>query len=276
VKLRAHLLTALSLLLLTLASCGGGSEPAAVKVSPSSTTSAAPVPTTGAAGALEFDCGDDPRFLPVERMMSALWNRVDAELLAAAFADGGACGLDALVAQLPAGAFVSPSDQLADVTARIGASTAETAVVVVTLDGEDQQIPVRAVGGQWFVDGDPYALVRGAGLRAQDRATQSNLRNAVTAALTQATDDGDFARVTPGSLASIEPSLTYAAIADASQATVGVGVVSADQIFFVQQSPNGGWFCVADDIATSNVTYGSGSTRDDVDTLAECSAPAWG
>ncbi len=251
-----------------------------MKVS-AATTTAAPVPRTASANSvasapLEFEFGDDPRFSPVERMLSALWNGVDAKLLASAFAGGGACGLDPLVAQLPADAFASPSDQLASVKARIGASTTETAVVIVTLDGEDQQIPVRAAGGQWFVDSDPCALVRGAGLRSQDRATQSNLRNAVTAALTQATDDGDFSRVRPVSLARFEPSLTYGAIADANEATVGVGVVSASQIVFVQQSANGTWFCVADDIATRNVTYGTGMTRGDVDTLAECSAPAWG
>ncbi len=248
-KLRAHVLTASALLLMTLVSCGG-SDSATATVPTSAST--APVPTSAfadpvAVAPLEFEFGADVRFTPVERMLSSVWNGVDAKLLASAFADGGACGLEALVAQLPSDAFASPSDQLASVKARIGESAAETAVVIVTLDGEDQQIPVRATDGQWFVDGDPCELVRGAGLRSLDRVTQSNLRNAVTAALTQATDDGDFSRITPTSLASIEPSLTYGAIADAGKATVGVGVVSPSQVLVVQQSATGAWFCVADD-----------------------------
>ena len=59
----------------------------------------------------------------------------------------------------------------------------------------------------------------GARNRAQDRAAQSSLRNALTAAKTIYTDGEDYTQATPGatgSLAGVEPSLTFVATAAAN------------------------------------------------------------
>ena len=54
----------------------------------------------------------------------------------------------------------------------------------------------------------------GARERAQNRAAQSSLRNALVAAKTAYTDDGDYSGATTATdLDAIEPSLTYAAAA---------------------------------------------------------------
>ena len=50
----------------------------------------------------------------------------------------------------------------------------------------------------------------GARTRAQDRAAQSSLRNALTAAKTSFTDTSDYSGATAATLQGIEPSLTFA------------------------------------------------------------------
>jgi len=62
----------------------------------------------------------------------------------------------------------------------------------------------------------------GARNRANDRAAQSSLRNALTAAKTSFTDTSDYSGATPAALQAIEPSLTFQA-----GASTGFKVVSA-------------------------------------------------
>jgi type IV pilus assembly protein PilA len=66
----------------------------------------------------------------------------------------------------------------------------------------------------------------GARNRAQDRAAQSSLRNALTAAKTSYTDTSDYSVATGAGLAAIEPSLTYT-VAGASTGFKNVSVVTA-------------------------------------------------
>ena len=56
----------------------------------------------------------------------------------------------------------------------------------------------------------------GARNRAQDRAAQSSLRNASTAAKTAYTDNSDYSKSTDADLPAIEPSLTYEVAGTAS------------------------------------------------------------
>jgi type IV pilus assembly protein PilA len=60
----------------------------------------------------------------------------------------------------------------------------------------------------------------GARSRAQDRAAQSSLRNALTAAKTAYTDQSNYAKATDADLPAIEPSMTYVP-AGTSSADVG-------------------------------------------------------
>src|SRR3954451_16155691 len=62
----------------------------------------------------------------------------------------------------------------------------------------------------------------GARSRAQDRAAQSSLRNALTAAKTIYTDGEDYAQATTAALAAVEPSLTFSAAASTGQNNVYV------------------------------------------------------
>ena len=64
----------------------------------------------------------------------------------------------------------------------------------------------------------------GARDRANDRAAQSSLRNALTAAKTLYTDSQDYTVATAASLPSIEPSLSYSTVASGSSDFKNVAV----------------------------------------------------
>jgi len=75
----------------------------------------------------------------------------------------------------------------------------------------------------------------GARQRAQNRAAQSSLRNALTAAKTIYTDREDFAQATAAALGGVEPSLTFNAAAAASTSPRMVSVspgVSPSTVFY--------------------------------------------
>src|ERR1041384_8577486 len=63
----------------------------------------------------------------------------------------------------------------------------------------------------------------GARQRAQNRAAQAGLRNALVAAKTVFTDNNDYTAATTTAMAAVEPSLTYVA---AGSASTGPTVVS--------------------------------------------------
>ena len=71
----------------------------------------------------------------------------------------------------------------------------------------------------------------GARKRAQDRAAQSSLRNALTAAKTIYTDNSSYKSADPAGLAAVEPSLTYKGAAEASTGQKDVSVSAADAVW---------------------------------------------
>ena len=113
----------------------------------------------------------------------------------------------------------------------------------------------------------------GARQRAQDRAAQSDLRNALTAAKVFYVDNENYT-VTAAELAAIEPSLTFdATITNASTTTVGF-LSAAQVITMVKESASGTFFCISDATATGT-TYNSDAAMANVDTAAECAGASW-
>jgi len=118
----------------------------------------------------------------------------------------------------------------------------------------------------------------GARSRAQDRAAQSSLRNALTAAKTAYTDQSSYGQATSTDLPAIEPSLTYVAgnVASADQAgppvvpsfkviSVNVNSVVAgdNQIWEAAVLSKSGKCFWIKDVASGNgagTFYGSGAT----------------
>jgi len=125
----------------------------------------------------------------------------------------------------------------------------------------------------------------GAQDRARDRGAQSDLRNALTAAKTLATDSaGAFlvsgAAIDDGDMDLVEPSLEFDTMAAAAASTTLVGVVTAPapnlggDITLMKVSASGTAFCIS---STSDgvVTYGRNEDPALVDTAAECQLSSW-
>ena len=114
----------------------------------------------------------------------------------------------------------------------------------------------------------------GAQNRARDRGTQSDLRNALTAAKTIATDDsGLFTNVTTSSLTTAEGALTFVAVGSASTTDIGVLVDTASTpqtALFVKGSASGNWFGMGTD-SNGVVKKCKAATAAAIDTYTECS-----
>jgi type IV pilus assembly protein PilA len=101
----------------------------------------------------------------------------------------------------------------------------------------------------------------GARQRAQDKAAQSNLRNAIAAAKTFYTDGETYVGFNAAGVAvGIEPSLTWVlADAVATQNTVTLNTFSVTTIEMSALSASGNFFCILD------VSTGPGTTLGSVD-----------
>jgi type IV pilus assembly protein PilA len=98
----------------------------------------------------------------------------------------------------------------------------------------------------------------GARNRANDRAAQSSLRNALTAAKTIFTDNQSYSSATTTALGSVEPSLTYSA---ANATSTDPKIVSVDgsqstgaQFYAAAWSKSGQCFMIKDASGTSGGT----------------------
>ena len=89
----------------------------------------------------------------------------------------------------------------------------------------------------------------GARQKAQDRAAQSNLRNALTAVKTAYVDSQDYSKDTsasPMAYSTIEPSLTWQTAAATKAGQISVSAASADVIVLAAYSASGQCFFVKD------------------------------
>jgi type IV pilus assembly protein PilA len=117
----------------------------------------------------------------------------------------------------------------------------------------------------------------GARQRAQNRAAQSSLRNALTAAKTIYTDAQSYAGVNATTMADVEPSLTYAALpGDDSTGQNNVSVSGSTTVFSAAAlSASGTCYWIKDNVS-SGTTYGSGtSTTCSGTDAAGAAATAW-
>jgi type IV pilus assembly protein PilA len=100
----------------------------------------------------------------------------------------------------------------------------------------------------------------GARQRAQNRAAQSSLRNALTAAKTIYTDTQIYTSATAAAVRKVEPSLTYAATGTASTGQNNVSVNGNGGVFAAAAlSASGTCYFIKEDV-TVGVRYGSTAT----------------
>jgi type IV pilus assembly protein PilA len=118
----------------------------------------------------------------------------------------------------------------------------------------------------------------GARQRAQNRAAQSSLRNALTAAKTIYTDSQDYTSATPAAMEAVEPSLTYVATAvpSADQNTVSVNDTTDSVFAAAAMSASGTCYWIKEDSA-AGTTYGSTTVPANCTgtAAAGAAAPAW-
>jgi type IV pilus assembly protein PilA len=95
----------------------------------------------------------------------------------------------------------------------------------------------------------------GARQKAQDRAAQSNLRNALTAAKTAYVDSQNYSSdVSNGVYSSIEPSLTFVSGASTSQGQISTNAPATDTIVLSAKSASGKCFYIKDDTGATGTT----------------------
>jgi type IV pilus assembly protein PilA len=112
----------------------------------------------------------------------------------------------------------------------------------------------------------------GARERAQNRAAQSNLRNALAAAKTFYTDGDTYLGFTETVAEGIEPSLDFEPDAAATVDVININLISADEVVMSSESASGADFCIADN---SLGPVGAGTSFGNVDatgaaTYADC------
>jgi type IV pilus assembly protein PilA len=118
----------------------------------------------------------------------------------------------------------------------------------------------------------------GARTRAQNRAAQSDLRNALVAAKTLYTDSSSYAGANAAALGAVETSLNFvdgAPAANGSNVGIGTGAeLSATSWAAARQSQSGTCFYIAEN-ATNGTTYGQTGVACVTPTAALAPNPAW-
>jgi type IV pilus assembly protein PilA len=110
----------------------------------------------------------------------------------------------------------------------------------------------------------------GARNRAADRATQSNMRSGLAAALGYYSEAGDWDGFDAAQAALEEPALAWTAGGPPARAQISVQIHSAQDLLLVAVSDSGTFFCVAQLPSAPATDTGRGNAFADVDTIAEC------
>jgi type IV pilus assembly protein PilA len=110
----------------------------------------------------------------------------------------------------------------------------------------------------------------GARTRAQNRAAQSDLRNALVAAKTIYTDQSTYVSATTTGLTAVEPSLTYVSGAPTGTNVGIIATPTATVWAAARLSASGFCFYIADNAAGPGTTYGQTATA------AACATPTAG
>ena len=110
----------------------------------------------------------------------------------------------------------------------------------------------------------------GARQRASDRATQSNLRSSLAAAMTYWAEGGNYTGFDVPAAQQAEPSMQWVSPGPPARGEVDIEVANGGNLLLVALSDTGTYFCLSQQ-ATSPVTdKGKGLAFTDVDTVAEC------
>jgi type IV pilus assembly protein PilA len=114
----------------------------------------------------------------------------------------------------------------------------------------------------------------GARTRAQDKAAESDLRNAFAAAKVFFTDSDTYVGFNLAAAQSVEPNLTWFNTPGTAPTgkQVNIEVATASTLMLNRLSESGTYFCIADTSAATTGIYKGTSAYASVDTLAHCIA----
>lgn len=96
-----------------------------------------------------------------------------------------------------------------------------------------------------------------ASAEAQDRAAQSDLRNALAAAKTYYTVDDSYKGFDPSDATAIEASLSYSGDRPASAGVISINLVTKTEVVMSTVSNSGQAFCIAEVASGSNTVTGT-------------------
>lgn len=110
----------------------------------------------------------------------------------------------------------------------------------------------------------------GARERAQNRAAQSNLRNAMANAKTIYTDNQTYAGASVTAMTAAEPSLTFQLGSSAGPKEIDVGTGTATQIILAAKSAAGNCYYIRDNVDTTSANKGTWFATDSTTPPATC------
>ena len=219
--------------------------------------------TTTVKSNLPIDFGDRPEVAPVNKVFSSITGQhFDRAMFLSAFdLTTDTCGVEQLsLSKDPHGE--APDSTVRDIHAAVHTTGTDTAEVTLSAANNPTSFSfaVRDVGDRWVIDRmiappgmpaeftgsacDIYAILVGASGRAQARAAQADLRNALTAEKTYYTDSQVY-DATPADMKAIEPSLDWGG---RLQVVVGDATGPGDHgvVCLAEKSANGTTYALAD------------------------------
>jgi type IV pilus assembly protein PilA len=112
-----------------------------------------------------------------------------------------------------------------------------------------------------------FAGARG---RASDRATQSNLRSSLAAAMTYWAEGGSYTGFDVTEALKAEPSMKWISPGPPARGEMDIEVANGSNLLLVSLSDTGTYFCLAQQASSPVTDKGEGMVFTNVDTVAEC------
>ncbi|MGH2636823.1 MAG: hypothetical protein ACRDHU_11860 [Actinomycetota bacterium] len=120
---------------------------------------------------------------------------------------------------------------------------ATVGAALVAIDRDKASDPSATAGAE---------LVTGDAAQAQDRAAQSDLRNALVAAKTYFTENETYTGFDLAAARTWEPALAWNGDAPAAVDVVSIDLAAGDEIVMSTLSASGQPFCISDDVSSSD------------------------
>jgi len=110
----------------------------------------------------------------------------------------------------------------------------------------------------------------GAKQRAADRATESNLRTALAAAMTYWAEGGSYTGFDLTAAVKAEPAMQWMTPGPPGRAQIDIEVANGGNLLLVSLSDTGTYFCLSQQANSPVTDKGHSTVFTDVDTVAEC------